>query len=359
MPAKQRGQVVRLGKSSWGVRYYDETGKRCRQAGFTTKSEAREWVDNKVDAIEAIRRGDAPSVVADKTVTELVDLFLELHEVDPATTRKLRAQLRHAVKAFGGRLPDDLARIELEAWRKRLSPGNRSDVFRAFRQLLAWAVARELATRNAAVGIKNPKRKRHERREVLPFESWKQVEQLSEELDPRYAAIPIFAVGTGLRPEEWIALERGDIDREAGVVHVRRRFTGGELKQGGKTDGSIRSVPLRDRVLDALDAAPRRIDTRLLFPAPRGGYIDLEKFRHREWAPALRGAGLEHRRVYDCRHTFATWAIEGGKLSLVHLAKIMGTSVRELEDTYFRWLDRTDDQVRGFLNEHDGKVATG
>jgi integrase len=60
---------------------------------------------------------------------------------------------------------------------------------------------------------------------------------------------------------------------------------------------------------------PPRIDTLILFPAPRGGYIGIEKFRHRDWTPAVRAAGIEHRRIYDMRHTFATWAIESGDCS--------------------------------------------
>jgi integrase len=201
-------------------------------------------------------------------------------------------------------------------------------------------------------GISNPKRKRHERTEIHPFESWDEVRAVADEHDERYRAIPIVGVGCGLRPEELFGLHRVDVDRKAGVLHVRRRFSGGELKDGGKTAGSVRTVPLRQVVLDALDAMPPRIDTPVLFPAPRGGYIDIEKFRHREWAPAVRAAGIAHRPVKAMRHTFATWAIESG-IELSFLARIMGTSVRELEDTYFRWLTRTDDQLRGLPDAYD------
>jgi integrase len=168
--------------------------------------------------------------------------------------------------------------------------------------------------------------------------------------------IPYLAVGCGLRPEELFGLHRSDVDRANGVLRINRRYTGGLLKEGGKTDGSVRAIPLRGKVLDALDAMPKRIDTQILVPAIRGGYIDIERFRHREWTPALRAAGLDHRRIYDCRHTFATWAIESG-VHLWHLATIMGTSVVQLEDTYARWLKRTDDHIRIAFDAYD--AATG
>lgn len=361
MPSVQRGTVEKV-NGKWRARWYDESGFRRAAGGFATKSAAAAVLKQRLEEVESRRRGDVlPVSHRPQTIDDLLDSFLDRHgaTVDPATKRKLDRQLRHARDAFGERQPDALNRLELEDWRTTLSPGSRHDVFRAFRQALSWAAARSLASRDASAGIKNPKRKRHERRPIVPFETWAEVELVTAELDPRYRAIPILAVGTGLRPEEWIALERADIDRDAGVLHVRRRFSGGELKDGGKTTGSIRTVPLRQRVLEALDAMPPRIDTRLLFPAPRGGHIDLERFRHREWAPALRAAGLDGRGPYTMRHTFATWAIEDGRIPLAQLATIMGTSIRELEDTYHRWLRRTDDQLRAALDAYDAAAAVG
>lgn len=351
-----RGAVVKRGARNYGVRYYDETGHRRYQGGFERDGDARDWLAHRVDRVKAVRRGDVPAArERPGTVDDLLDLFLEKHgrTVDPATKRKLTAQLRKARAEFGDRHPDTLRRIELEDWRELLPPGSRHGVFRAFRQVLSWALERGLVERNASVGIKNPKRKRHERREVRPFESWEQVLAVADELDARYRALPIVMVGTGLRPEEVFGLHRADLDRDGRVLHVRRRYTGGELKEGGKTPGSVRAVPLRRVVLDALATLPPRIDTPVLFPAARGGYIDIEKFRWRAWTPALRAAGIDHRRIYDCRHSFATWAIEANDVPLWELATIMGTSVVQLEDTYARWLDRTDERIRAAFDAYD------
>ena len=99
-------------------------------------------------------------------------------------------------------------------------------------------------------------------------------------------------------------------------------------------------------------AQPPRLDTPILFPAARGGHVDGEKFRHREWTPALRAAGVEHRRVYDCRHTFASWAIAGA-VELFYLARIMGTSVQMIDQTYGHLLPDSKEYLRGLLDSYD------
>lgn len=45
---------------------------------------------------------------------------------------------------------------------------------------------------------------------------------------------------------------------------------------------------------------------------PRGGHIDLEKWRRDHWKPALVAASIPHRRIYDLRHTYATWSLAAG-----------------------------------------------
>src|SRR5581483_5477947 len=311
----------------------DDTGARKFQGGFATKSEARDWVDDRVEEVAALRRGDLPKPGTLPTVEELIDGFLATHDVDPATTDRMKYELAHAKRAFGDRRIDELKPLELSAWRATLPPRTRHQPFGTFKQVLEQAVTLGLLDANPCGRIKNRRTRLDEDREIRPFDDWAQVEAIAAELTARYRAIPIVLAGTGLRPEELYGLERRDIDRENAVLSVERVFTQGRLKPCMKSDRQRRRVPLRAKVLEALDAMPTRIDTPILFPAADGGRIRHATFRLRHWTPALRAAGLDHRGVYAARHTFAAWAIRAG-VQLFYLSRIMGTSVAQIDRTY-------------------------
>ena len=60
--------------------------------------------------------------------------------------------------------------------------------------------------------------------------------------------------------------------------------------------------------------------------------------------------------MYDCGHTFASWAIAGG-VSLFHLSKIMGTSTTMIGDVYGHLLADSEDYLRGLLDAYDERPA--
>ncbi len=330
----QQGQLIRLkrtgrdGEPLWAYRYRvgGRDSKRVQRGGFASDRDAAEALERELERLRRERR-----VSRSLTLAQLVEVYLAQHDVDPVTVDKLRWLLGKAVAAFGERPVAELHSEEIASWRIALPQGHRFDATQALRQVLSRAVLWGMIDANPAkLGVDNPSPRRREQR---PFESWAELDAVAAHLAPRYRPMVFFAAATGLRPAEWVALERRDVDREARVVYVRRAFTKGRLKCT-KTEASRRAVPLQAIALDAIERQPPSRHNPLLFPGERGGYLDLHNFRDHHWKPAQRAAGIEPlRRIYDLRHTFATFALRAG-ISTFDLSRYMGASLTMIDRHY-------------------------
>jgi len=297
-----------------------------QRGGFESERAAAEALER---VLGQLRREQGR--VESPTLAELVNVYLGQHEGEPETIEKLRWLLAKAVRAFGEQSLTQLRSPAIAAWRMTIPAGHRFEATQALRQVLARAVSWGLLDVNPAkLGVENPQRRYTEKR---PFDSWEQLYALTDRLGPRHRAMVLFAAATGLRPGEWLALEHRDIDREAQVVYVRRTLRNGRLKPP-KTKASVRAVPLQAIALAALGQLPGGAGCPLVFASLRGGYVDLHNFRNGDWRSAQRAAGIAPlRRVYDLRHTFATFALRAG-ISTFDLSRYMGTSLAMIDRHY-------------------------
>jgi len=294
------------------------------------------------------------------TFAELVERYLKSHAVgrEASALATLGERLAYSLSAFGDLKLCDLERrtVEIAEWHTTLPERSRYGIVQAFRQSLEAGVRWGLMTRNPAkLAGSNPQSKRPE---IEPF-TRAEIDRLALELGA-WGSIPIFAGETGPRPSEWIAVQWRDVSRGDGVVLVQRTFSRGRLRLMARPSGHADAFRCRHARSTRSMQIPRRINSALVFPAPgggnrvragHGGYVDLHNWRAREWLPALDAAGLPRRRIYDLRHSFATWALAAG-LSIFELARYMGTSVDMIDRTYGHLARGSEDLARAKLDAH-------
>src|SRR6266540_4042626 len=102
----QQGQLIRLKKKGlygdplWAYRYRvgGRESKRVQRGGFMSERDAANALELELERLRRERR-----VSRSLTVTELVEVYLAQHDVEPVTIEKLRWLLGKAVAAFGER----------------------------------------------------------------------------------------------------------------------------------------------------------------------------------------------------------------------------------------------------------------
>lgn len=348
------GTLTNLGNGKWKLRLPPYLGRGQVTFRADNKTAARKEQRRILDVRYAELYNPAQQRA---TFNEACEWLLDNHDGDRNTVKRLELSLKRARDEFGATFVDDLTYSALVSWRKTLLKDGLAATTvhgytQAVKQTLNSCMRRGLIAESPALHLANPLPGAGQ---ILPFERFDEAEAIGKELPAEYSALPVFGCLSGLRPEEWLALERGDI--RDGWIHVNKRFVDGMLKRGTKNGAAERMVPFHPLAAEALRRQPARLDTRLLFPGEQGGYLILANFRPDVWKPAFVAAGVKERRLKDMRHTYATWQLTGN-CNVWHLSKVMGTAVYQIERTYGRWIPGSEAVVLGAMDAFvEGQTA--
>lgn len=139
---------------------------------------------------------------------------------------------------------------------------------------------------------------------------WKRLEKALRKESPLLAQAAAFTLATGLRENNVLELEWGQVD-------LKRRTIA--LQPSAMKNREALGVRLNDEALAVLTSR-KGIHKRFVFGNPD---YPLTKASNKAWYTALRKAKLVGFRWHDLRHTWASWAVMGG-VSLMELKEMGG-----------------------------------
>jgi len=200
---------------------------------------------------------------------------------------------------------------------------------------------------NPALLVDLPKSKRREMQALSPEQA---MLFRSEAANDDQGIVFDFALFTGMRPEEYLALKWSDLDLEKGTATVRRTLVwskGGGWKFGEtKTTKSRRTVSFpvelsralivhkREQAETKLKLGPEYQNNDLVFAASQGQPLNLKNLTRRHFQPILKRAGLPMIRLYDLRHSCATLLLAAGEHAKVVSERLGHASITLTLDTY-------------------------
>lgn len=246
---------------------------------------------------------------------------------------------------------------------KCLSPRRVRYVHAILSSALRKATELDLVTRNVAKLVQLPKQTRKEMDVMTDDECRLFLKALDGE---RLGTMFSFALGTGLRPGEYLALQWKDLDLDQGMATVRRavvRLKGQKWKfTEPKTRSSSRPISLPGGLVSELRAHRiRQFEERLrlgavwqdhdlVFPSELGTPLTQSNITQ-VYKRVLAKAGLRRSlRLYDLRHTHATLLLAAGIHPKVVSERLGHSTIALTLDVYSHVLPSMQAQAAERLN---------
>ncbi len=142
------------------------------------------------------------------------------------------------------------------------------------------------------------------------FEEWSTLKKF---LPVWYRPYYEFAVQTGLRPSEQVALKWTAIDSM--FIHIELSRVRNREKEDLKTPESNRRIEIRPsmrEILDIQEVQTACFESPYVFVNTKGRPCVQDSLRW-HWVKAMEKSGLPFKRMYETRHTFASWALFKGE----------------------------------------------
>ena len=212
----------------------------------------------------------------------------------------------------------------------------------AFKQAIKWG----MLGHNPMTGVELPKdknRRREEKVKIMPLD--RVPEFLEHARRSKLGIVLAVALGTGMRPGEYLALKWTDLDSEERLLRVQRSLyrhkKGGWSFQAPKTKGSVRSIALPDQLVEDL-LEHRKQQTQelgemqeLMFTGESGQPLFSSNLRRRCLKPMLKQLGMDERiHLYALRHTHITMLLSAGVHPKIVAERAGHASVRMTLDVY-------------------------
>ncbi len=354
------GQIIPRGKDTWLVKIFqgrDTNGKR-RYFSHTVhgkKKDADKYLRDKLR--------DKDLGICLEPATESLDKFLDTWlasivkpRVRQRTFDDYTALLKRYVRQPLGalKLADlralDIQRLYQEMQDRELSARVVRYTHAVLSSALKQAVRWDMLARNPATLVELPRLERKEMKALTADETSRLLSVLS---GTRFYALFMFALTSGMRPQEYLALKWSDVDMDKGTATVRRAMVWPQRKGGGwyftepKTSRSRRTIPLPASMVKALAEHKRKQgeerlkagsewqDNGLVFATSMGEPHSIPTLTKKAFKPALVKAELPTIfRLYDLRHTHATLLLTNGENPKVAAERLGHSTIVLTLDTY-------------------------
>ncbi|MBC6430106.1 DUF3596 domain-containing protein [Nostoc sp. HG1] len=145
-----------------------------------------------------------------------------------------------------------------------------------------------------------------------------------------------FLFYTGCRPSEAVGLKWKHITNS--MIQFRESVVVSEegllLKDGLKTQRK-RDFPINSELQGILDEIRPEEDNpeSLVFPSPKGKFIDHHNFSNRAWKAILGKCSVPYRKSYQTRHTFISLCVES-HINSTAIGRWTGTSAKMIDNHY-------------------------